>query len=73
MRRSFWALLTASVGLATFRSHLHALHSGEPAPKILVEARVVRTHDDEHLGIRKRRRRQRFEKPLAMTDTDPVG
>ena len=67
-----WTLLTASVNPATFRNHLHALHPGETPLEGLVEGRVVPPHDDEHLGIRKRRRRQRFEELLAMTETDPV-
>src|SRR4029453_4486217 len=50
-----WALLTASVGLATFRNHLHALHSGEPAPKILVKAPVGLAQRDEDLGVREAR------------------
>ncbi len=65
-------LLTAPIGLATFRNHLHALHPGKTPLEGRVESCVVGTHHDEHLGIRKRRGRKRFEELLAMTETDAV-
>jgi len=46
-------LVTASVSLATFRNHRHAMYPGETPLEVLVERCVVRAHDDEHLGIRK--------------------
>jgi len=46
-------LVTASVRLATFQNHLHALHPGETPLEVLVESGVVRPHHDEHLDIRK--------------------
>src|SRR5713101_8641006 len=48
-----WTFRPASVSLATFQNHLHALHPGEAPLEIRVESRVVGAHHDEQLGIRK--------------------
>ena len=36
-----WTLRPASVSLATFQNHLHALHPGETPLEVRVESRVV--------------------------------
>jgi len=50
----------------SLHDHLHTTQAGESPLKVVVERRVVRAHDDEQFGIRKRLRWKEFQEPFAV-------
>ena len=63
----------SAVSRPTVDKHLHSGRARDPPLEVLVERYVVSVYNNEQLGIRKRSRRNGFEKLFLVARADAMG